>query len=170
MGRFVLTIGLVAGMCAVAGANGRPAATSTINFQQGNAQHIVAGMTFGLVISDDGGATWYWMCEKAVGYGGMFDPDYAYSPSGAIFATTFDGLKVMRDRCTFASTPPGMTFVSADELGPTGALYYAAADPNDSKIYKSTDDGMSFPTSAMPGMNNDWWDSLIVAPSDPMRV
>ena len=161
----------VLGWSAIAGANGRPAATSTINFQQGHPQNIAAGMTFGLILSSDGGATWKWMCEKAVGYGGMYDPIYSYSSSGALFATTFDGLKVMRDGCTFDSTPPGTTFVSRDTLGPTGKFYYAAADPADVKIYRSSDDGMTFPTSAQPDTNlMDWWDSLVVAPSDPNRV
>ena len=202
MGRFGLAVISLAGMCAIASANGRPAATSTINFEQGNPQHIVAGMTFGLLLSDDGGTTWHWMCEKTVGYGGLYDPDYAYSPTGAIFATTFNGLKVMRDGCSFkcATEPCNCSttktvsctvdadcpvpdpmrpdvhelcageFVSQDELGPSAALHYAAADPNDAKIYTSTNDGMSFPTMAAPGMANDWWDSMIVAPSNPMRI
>jgi hypothetical protein len=46
-----------------------PHATS-ITFQRGNDQHIVAGTTYGMLISSDGGATWHWMCEAAVGYGG----------------------------------------------------------------------------------------------------
>lgn len=163
---------LVLGLAATASANGRDPYTSTINFQPGNDQHIVAGMTFGVVLSKDGGATWNWMCERAVGYGGMYDPDYVYTNTGAIFATTFDGLKVMRDDCTFAATPPGMTFVSKAEHGPDNAIYYAAADATtgDSKIYKSTDDGMTFPISANPGQAGDWWSSLMVAPSEPKRI
>ena len=161
---------LVLGLAATANANGRDPYTSTINFQRGNDQHIVAGMTFGVVVSKDGGATWQWMCERAVGYGGQYDPDYVYTTSGAVFATTFDGLKVMRDGCSFVSTPPGMTFVSKAESGPDGALYYAAADPADAKIYKSTDDGLTFPTSANPGLPGDWWSSLAVAPSNASRV
>jgi hypothetical protein len=170
MRRFVLAGLLVIAMAGVAGANGRPAATSTINFEQGAPQHIAAGMTFGFLRSDDGGTTWKWMCEKAIGYGGMYDPDYAYSPTGALFATTFDGLKVMRDGCTFDTAPSGTTFVSAVEMGPMGDVFYAAADPADGKIYKSPDNGVTFPTSGAPGLNNDWWDSLMVAPNDKTRV
>ena len=99
-----------------------------------------------------------------VGYGGVWDPDYAYTASGALFATTFDGLKVSRDAgCTFDSTPPGNLFVSADELAPNGALTFASVDPTDDKVYKSTDDGMTFPTSTTPpgAMVNDWYSSLI---------
>jgi hypothetical protein len=161
---------LVVGLAATASANGRDPYTSTINFRRGNDQHIVAGMTFGVVVSKDGGATWQWMCEAAVGYGGQYDPDYVYTSSGAVFATTFDGLKVMRDGCTFAATPPGMTFVSKVEGGPDGAVYYAAADTADAKIYKSIDDGVTFPTSATPGAPGDWWSSLAVAPSNASRI
>ena len=74
----------------VAAANGRPPATSTIHFQQGNDNNIIAGMTFGLVITHDGGTTWNWMCEKSVGYSGMYDPIYAYSTTGSIFATPME--------------------------------------------------------------------------------
>lgn len=165
--------GLAAGLAAPASANGRDPYTSTINFQRGNDQHIVAGMTFGAVITDDGGATWHWMCERTIGYGGMYDPDYVYSDSGAIFATTFDGLKVMRDGCSFVATPPGMTFVSkVEQSSKDGAIYYAAADQADSNVYKSTNDGVSFPTAPVPavGQPGDWWSSLAVAPSNANRI
>ena len=160
----------LSGLATTAFANGRDPYTSTINFQRGNEQHIVAGMTFGLVQSMDGGATWQWMCERAIGYGGFYDPDYVYSSSGALFATTFDGLKVRRDGCSFVSTPPGTTFVSRIEQGSDGTIYYAAADGSDVKIYKSVDDGMTFPTSGGPGQPGDWWSSLAVAPSNAQRL
>jgi hypothetical protein len=170
MTRAVPAILWVAAIGGVAGANGRPAATSTITFEQGAPAHVIAGATFGFLRSDDNGVTWKWMCEKAIGYGGTYDPDYAYSPTGAVFATTFGGLKVMRDGCTFTSAASGTTFVSGVEIGPTGDVVYAAADPADAKIYKSSNDGAAFPTSGAPGQNNDWWDSLLVAPSDKTRV
>ncbi|HEX5061266.1 MAG TPA: sialidase family protein [Kofleriaceae bacterium] len=168
--RFVWAGLLAVGFATSAYANGRDPGTSTINFRRDNDQHILAGMTFGLVESRDGGATWQWMCERAVGYGGQYDPDYVYSSTGAIFATTFDGLKVRRNACTFASAPPGMTFVARVKGGPDGAIYYAAADLADAKIYKSTDDGMTFPTSANPGQAGDWWSSLAIAPGNAQRI
>ena len=194
----------------IALANGRAPGTSTINFQKGNDNHIVAGMTFGVANSTDGGATWTWECEDAVGYGGMYDPDYAFTSTGALFATTFDGLKVRRDDCTFSRSVlietngdcfdnddpdtdlddcnTGFTcsmgvggafgdgkcekvkFFSAIAQGPDGAIYAAAADPKDGKIYKSTDDGSSFPIGPQPGSLMDWWQSIEVAPSDAQVV
>ncbi|HSK04740.1 MAG TPA: sialidase family protein [Kofleriaceae bacterium] len=156
-------------------ANGRSPGTSTISFRRGMEQEVVAGMTFGLVRSLDGGATWHWMCEDAIGYGGTYDPDYMYTSTGALFATTFDGLKVMRDGCTFAS-PYGRKFVSVTAQGPDGRLYHASSDtpsagnPGDSGIYRSDDDGVTWPVSSMPGVLNDWWQSLEVAPSDADRL
>jgi hypothetical protein len=163
---------LVAALTGSASANGRDPYAASVHFRPGMESHIVAGMTFGAIRSDDGGATWQWYCEDAVGYGGTYDPDYVYTPTGALFATTFDGLKVMRDGCTFAATPPGMTFVSRVERGPDGAIYFTATDALDTKVYKSTDDGMTFPTSATPpgSVVDDWWQSIIVAPSDATRV
>src|SRR5262249_19558996 len=87
----------------------------------------------------------------------------SYTSTGALFATTFDGLKVSRNGCTFDSTPPGNLFVSADELAPNGEVTFASVDPTDDKVYKSTDDGTTFPTSTTPpgAMVNDWYSSLI---------
>jgi photosystem II stability/assembly factor-like uncharacterized protein len=162
-----------------ASANGRPAATSSITFRQGNDNDIVAGLTFGLVISHDGGKTWAWMCEDAIGYKGVYDPRYSFSTSSALFASTFVGLKVMRDGCTFQATPAGSTFVSTNVFGPDHVFYYAAsqaADPPhgivaDFNIYKSTDDGaMMVKTTGQPGVPVSWWQSLEVAPNNPQRI
>ncbi len=169
-GHLGLAASLIAALVTTAAANGRDPFASSVHFTPGNPSKIMAGMTFGLIRSDDGGATWQWYCEKNVGYGGTYDPDYDITSSGAVFATTFDGLKVMRDGCTFAATPPGMTFVSRVVRGPDNAVYFAASDLNDSKIYKSTNDGVSFDISATPGMLNDWWQSIEVAPSNASRV
>jgi MYXO-CTERM domain-containing protein len=159
-----------------ASANGRSPGTSTIHFRHGAEQEVVAGMSFGLLLTRDNGASWYWMCEEAIGYGGTYDPDYEFTSSGALFATTFTGLKVARDACTFQA-PNGMKFVSAIAQAPDGTLYYGAADapsatsPGDAKIYRSIDDGMTWtPGSAMPGMPGDWWQSLEIAPSSQSRL
>ena len=161
-------------------ANGRVPATIQLHFRPGNDADIMLAATIGALRSTDGGATWRWYCESAVGYGGTYDPDYAFSRAGAIFATTFEGLRLNRDGCTFAPTPLGNLFVSQVEVSPDGSVLAAAADvgrtnvdppePADSRIYRSTDDGLTFQVLADPGQAGDWWDSLRVAPSDAQRV
>src|SRR5688572_14300222 len=143
------TLLLLAGVAQVH-ANGRAPATQTITFRQGNEQHIAAGMTFGLLVSQDGGVSWRWFCEDAIKYSGMYDPDYIYTSSGALIATTFVGVLVNRDGCTFNETSFGTKFMSAVALGPTGDIFFGTvhpenmvvSDPGDAKIYKSTDGGM----------------------------
>jgi hypothetical protein len=173
-------LGALPGVERAAHANGRLPATVSINFRQGHESDIVAGLTFGLAISHDGGATWHWMCDDAIGIaGGPYDPIYRFTPAGTLFATTLNGLAVMRDGCGFGPAASGKTFVSATALGPDGALYYGAAQTAgtsviaDFKIYKSTNDGVTFPLSKQPddpGDTNVWWESLMVAPSKPMVV
>jgi hypothetical protein len=178
MWRYALAGLLVIGFGGDAFANGRAPGTSTIHFKKGQESEIAAGMTFGLLVSHDNGKTWLYMCEDAVGYGGMYDPVYAYSKSGALFATTFNGLKVMRDQCTFGDTPQGMTFVSNVVIAPDDAVVYSTVDKTQSTIYTSCtagsprtcNDGTSFPVSDQPAMPNDWWQSVVVAPSNPLRV
>jgi uncharacterized protein (TIGR03382 family) len=137
-----------------------------------------------------------------VGYGGNFDPDYVYTSTGSLFATTFNGLKTNRDGCvytelpgvpnrdrcsiTFApcndvnDCPPDngnaqtcdfhIAFVSTATQGPDDAIYIAVTSPAEAKVYKSTDNGMTFPMSADIGQINDWFSSLEVAPSNPNRL
>ena len=178
--RIALACLVLAGVPRGAWANGRSPGTQSITFRQGHESDIVVGLTFGLVVSHDGGKTWGWMCEDAVPYQGKYDPRFVFTPSGALFATTMGGLKVVRDSCTFNMIPATTTFASTAALGPGPgyALYYAAvqaADPGhqiaaDYNIYKSTDDGMTFPTKGTPTTTVNWWQSLEVAPGSPLRL
>ncbi len=170
--RLGLALAIVGALAPPAAANGRAPQTSTIHFRAGHETDIAAGMTFGLIMSHDGGTTWQWICEDAVGYGGIYDPAYAYSATGSLFATTFSGLKVARDGCTFDGLASGSAFASTDAFGPDGAFYYGASQPSDSHIYKSTDDGATFGSGVTPPNSapNAWWQSIAVAPSDAQRV
>jgi hypothetical protein len=132
-------------------------------------QDVVVGTSFGMIVSHDGGGTWHWFCPNAVHYGGQYAPDYQITSNG-VYATSFDGLIAMSDGCSFGATGFGTTFFSRLAQGSDGALYAAAADASDGKIYKSTNGGASFPSSAAPGVAGDWWDSIIVAPSNAQRV
>jgi MYXO-CTERM domain-containing protein len=178
MRRLLLACLCMTGLVHDAGANGRPANTSTISFKKGDPGYVLAGMTFGVLVSKDGGGRWDWMCEEAVGYGGMYDPDYAVSSTGAVFATTFDGLRVMRDGCSFGPTAFGTKFVSTTTVGADGTVYAGITDaktdvnPGDARIYRSDDDGVTFPVAlaGSPGVVNDWWESLEVSTMDPQRL
>src|SRR5678815_2464803 len=80
-----LCLGIAAG---VAHANGRFPATIDVHFKPGDPDVIALQVTWGLITSTDGGATWHWSCEEAVGFGGIYDPDYAFTSTGLLLATT----------------------------------------------------------------------------------
>jgi len=176
------SLGLACGLAAAvalaaapgtARANGRMPASVNIHFAPNNDQDVYLQVTFGLLESHDGGATWRWVCEEAIGYSGTYDPDYDVSPTKALFATTFDGLMVRRDGCVFQATSLGADFISSVTIGPDGAVYAGAANasPPDSKIYKSTDDGVTFnPTGTTGAGDEASWKSIEVAPSDATRI
>lgn len=160
-------------------ANGRAPATMDVKPRSGSTD-VMAGTTFGVSISADDAASWRWLCESAVGYGGTYDPDYEWSPTGGLFATTYGGLSVSRDSCTFTPIPglPTRTpnvnrFIANFTFGSDGALYAAANDDEGSKIYRSLDEGLTFPqvSQAEPAfLDYDSWLSIEVAPSNATRV
>ena len=164
---------LVLALAATASANGRPPLTNGVFFKPGDTQSIYIRSTFGLLISHDDGCSFRWVCEKAIGYGGEFDPKYAVATDGTIFATTFRGLKVSRDGgCTWTMAPvgPGEIWVDAIDVGPNGDVWVATAEsaaPNN--VYRSTDNGATFAARGMLSPQV-WWKSVRVAPSDPKIV
>ncbi len=170
----VLAGGAVAVMGAGdAAANGRSPMSVSVHLRTGSTTDLATWTTWGLLVQRDVGSNglgFRWMCENALKVGGAFDPDLVFRADGTMLATSFEGLLVNRDGCVFEESGLGVKFVTQVAEGSDGAIYAAVVDRLDSKIYKSTDGGKTFPVSAEPGQNNDWWESLEVAPSDPQRV
>jgi hypothetical protein len=126
---------VVAALCAipsVAAANGRPPQIRNLYFRPGAEAEILGAATFGPIFSTDSGDTWRWMCESAVGYSGTYDPDYAVTPTGTAFATTFDGLRVRRPgSCVWDLSVFGVTFAANVAVASDGTVYDAIATPGD---------------------------------------
>jgi len=162
-------------------ANGRAPASNGVFLHPTDDQTLLVRTTFGLLISRDAGCTFRWVCEKAIGYGGEFDPKYAIATDGTIFATTFTGLRVSRDGgCSWDTATAGLAagdpnriadrWIDAIDIAPTGDVWVATAESagaND--VYRSTDNGVSFAPRGLPSATI-WWKSIKVAPSDPQRV
>src|SRR5258705_13811429 len=73
----------VVGAGGVARANGRYPAATLIAFDPVDPRHFVLSATFGLVESRDGGKTFRWDCESALGAMGAEDLVVAITASGA---------------------------------------------------------------------------------------
>lgn len=133
---------------------------------------MAVGATFGLLITRDDGAHWYWVCEDALGLEGTFDPDYELTAGGAFLANTFTGVRISHDGCAWSPVPApvGTTFVSTMAVGPDDAIYAAMAEPPETRIFKSTDGGATFAPTGELGEPGDRWGSIEVAPGDARRV
>lgn len=180
--RPLLSLALSAGLLlppAVARANGRSPLVIDVHFPTGEPGEDVIAVqaTWGVLLSRDGGDTWKWVCEEAIGFAGVYDPDLAFTSSGLVLATTtsVDGLRLTRDWCSWSPAPPPLggtgdadpaSFVAQVEVGPEGAIYAAAAAFDDMNLYVSTDDAASFALAGpLPDAEADWWESLLAAPT-----
>jgi hypothetical protein len=85
---------------------------------------LVAGTTFGALLSSDDGQDWKWVCEEAIGYGQSLNPVWL-AAGPRLFAGSFRGLFVTSDDgCSWASHP------AFDEL-PDGGQGTGVSDLHD---------------------------------------
>jgi hypothetical protein len=147
-------------------------------FDPGDPSHIAVSTTFGLLESRDLARSFTWTCESALGIQGQQDTMIAITASGATVATTFDGMAVSRDGCSFQfpaelagkivpdlalSRSAPHELVAFHMMGVGNAQY-------DSQIVGSTDDGRSW-TNVGPPLPIDLLPlSIDIAPTDRSRV
>jgi len=83
-------------------ANGRYPLANQLVARPGDPTHLVARTTFGLLRSDDAGATWTWVCEDALGMLDVAeDPSLALTGDGTSIVAYSQGINVSHDGCTW---------------------------------------------------------------------
>jgi photosystem II stability/assembly factor-like uncharacterized protein len=163
-------------------ANGRFPATNAVVVQTGNPKNIALRATYGLLLSNDEGKNWDWICEAAIGYSGNEDPSLVLAASGAIVVGTFGGtVRSVDGGCHWSHDAASPTHVidlttrpqAADriyavtnafsKMGDAGTNLYA------SQVFISENAGASWsPRSTLdPTLLID---SIEVAPSDKTRA
>ncbi len=106
LGGLLATVGLAA----PALANGRFPQASQLVVDPGDPSHLVVRATYGTLHSFDAGATFGWVCEASVGYGGAEDPMMGVLSDGTLLAGTFEGLSVSHDRaCSWSFVAGALT-------------------------------------------------------------
>jgi len=164
-----------------ASANGRFPSTVNIRFHPTDPDFFLVPATFGLLITKDGGASFQWVCELAIGYTGTYDPDYAIASNGDIYATSFNGLQVSRDEgCSWEPVGPpldGDKFISQIERGPDDRIWAVTSSGGDNNMVYVSDDGGTFHgvlgQSDYPRpkvVDPTWWLSIATTPADVNRV
>jgi photosystem II stability/assembly factor-like uncharacterized protein len=151
-------------------ANGRPPGTTSIAASESGT--LIAGVTFGVLVSRDEGATWRWICEDAVGYAGTWDPEYVITPRGTLIGTTYKGLGVSRDGgCSWPLVPSlGRAWIDDIALGRDGRVWaVTASTAANNDVFVSGDDAATF-TSVGLHRERGFWKSVAIAASDPRVV
>lgn len=165
-------------------ANGRYPAANQLVEDPSDPSHIVVRATYGILETIDGGASWSWICEPAVGYTGNEDPALGVTADGSLLVGFFDGLAASHDRgCTWslAEGPLGgqyVTDLAVDRADPSHAvLVTSTGKPGDGGaptyeglVAETLDDGATWHTLGA-GLPSEFLALTIeTAKSDPDRV
>jgi uncharacterized protein (TIGR03382 family) len=162
-------------------ANGRlPGANQLVI---GPHNELALRVTFGILLPDDAGQ-WRWMCESAIGYGGLQDPAIGIMADKSIIAGLFTGLSHSAvDRCawTFATSALSQQVVvdvTVRKDDPTSALamtstYDGGGGTNPqykAQLFATSDNAATWKSMGNPLPRNTFVQTLEVAPSRPSRI
>ena len=148
--------GLLAAVCVAAGGAARADGAFPDEFQlflpADHPSRIVVAANFGLLESDDDGATWGFICEAEAGAPGNLNL-YQMGPTDTLLAEFFGGVVrsgdegCVWDRAAGSVAADGGRSVwdgAFDPLTPGRVLVLGAWAPSGSAIFPSADDGRSF--------------------------
>ena len=175
----VVAAGLAWLAAAPARANGRYPLADQIVVDPGNPAHVVARATFGLLDSDDGGHSFRWICETAVGYFGVEDPPIAVTANGSTVVASSKGISVSADGGCSWIRNPGLTGtwygvdVTVVPARPHEALALLSGFSDGAYTasnMKTIDDGVTWEKVAASLGTSFLATTLEVAPSNPDRV
>jgi photosystem II stability/assembly factor-like uncharacterized protein len=164
---------------APARANGRYPLADQIVVDPGNPSHVVARATFGLLDSDDGGKSFRWVCESAIGYFGVEDPPIAVTAGGSAVVASSKGLSISADGgCSWIRNPGltgtwfgvDVTVVPARPHEALALLSSFAAGAYTVSIVKTADDGATWNELTASLGTSFLATTIEVAPSNPDRV
>ncbi len=169
----LLTLGLTCLSSAALG-NGRYPIANQLLVSPSDASRLVLRTTFGLVLSEDGGHTFGWVCEKAAGFVNNEDPPVEVTADGSILVASSQALSVSHDGgCAWEQQLAELSIVDAD-VDPSqpkrtvaiASLYIDGGTR--SGLEESLDDAKTWHTL---GADFDGLPATIaVAPSDPQRI
>lgn len=167
---------LTFGVPEVASAHGRPPFVGDLKVHPTDPDTLVARATWGLVLSEDGGESWHWICAAVTGADPTReDPAILVLADGSILVGTFDGLARSRpDRCEWTYPDAQLTDVFVIDLDarraePDTVYAVATSGIEPDQLYRSTDQGRSFEPVGAP-IEGILLERVRVAPSDANRV
>jgi MYXO-CTERM domain-containing protein len=160
-------------------ANGRYPLAGQVVEDPDNPKHLVVRATYGLLITNDFGKSWGWVCEPAVNILNSEDPMMGIAHGGNILASVFKGLSVAKDNgCDFALYPPlknkYVVDLAIDKLNPANGVLVISNSVSDTKFLSQlwqTSDGANTWTQAGVDLPDDFVGITVdSAPSDPNTI
>jgi len=135
---------------------------------------ILVRGTFGLVATDDGGATFRWVCPTV--YGGRWteDPAITIAADGSFIVGIFDGLaRGTGGGCDWGFPSTDLTdevVIDVDRSGDATIVYaLTSSGGRDNELYASSDDGVTWAATG-PSIDPILFETVRVAPSDPSQI
>jgi hypothetical protein len=156
-------------------ANGRfPQATQVV-FGRGGS--IALRATYGLVWLQPRTSTWSWVCEGAIGYGGVYDPPLAFAGDTLVLGLEH-GVSRSRDGCTWshgagAARASAIVDVTVDPARPERIVAISAPEGHGeearARVLESTDAGVTWRVAGLlpAGIHAE---TIELAPSLPGRI
>lgn len=131
-------------------ANGRYPIANQLVISPADATHLTLRTTFGLVLSEDSGKNFGWVCEKAAGFVNNEDPPVEVTGDGSIFVASSQALNISHDGgCVWEQAVPDLTIVDADvdQSNPKRAIAIASLYTNNmtnSGLEETLDNGRTW--------------------------
>lgn len=175
-------VGLVTvGAATEALANGRYPIAGLVAPDPADPAHLVVRTTYGVVSTHDGGATWGWICEKAMGYGlGSEDPMVGITKGSAMLVGVFDGLVISQDQgCQWDFVGGVLTKryaidLSVERSDPSHAIVLVSnattSDMFSTEVFESLDDAHTWTQAGVALPAQFLGLTLDSAPSNPNRI
>jgi hypothetical protein len=173
-----VALGLLCGAHSARG-NGRYPKADQLVISADHPEFLSARTTFGLLVSQDLGRNWDWICERAIGYSGAQDPTVGLMSGGTLIASLAEGIARSPDQgCTWSfsdadlgDSPVIDLTVSKGEPSHALALVWDAQTLGySSRLLASSDNGRSFLPYGTPIDASVLVTTIDIAPSNLKRV
>ncbi len=160
-------------------ANGRFPAANQIVVDPSDPNHIVARTTYGLLVTNDGGKAWDWICEQAVEWTGQYDPPVTLTKDGSLIAGIYDHLGAGTQGGCVWNRPvalEGKNVIDVSTQKDDSAIAVAltsnplAGGMFLSQVWRSVDNGKAWTKLGVDLPTDFIGLTLDVAPSDPKFV
>ena len=170
---------LVSLSSANAQANGRYPKADQLLIAADRPGFLAVRTTFGLLLSQDAGSDWDWVCESAIGYSGIQDPTLGLMENGTIIAGLSEGLARSTDlgcgwgfaEADLSDSPVVDLTVRKDPISSALSLVWDQQGSSySSRFLQSDDNGRTFVPYGTPIDPSVLALTLDVAPSDAHRV